>query len=272
MARLSVAILVLAGSALTLDAAAPTPAQPLDPATALERSEAAVGRTVGDIRLVDDKGRPIALQELRGRPLVVSLVYTSCSSVCPTTTQNLRVAVQRARAALGADAFQVITVGFDAQNDTPARMAAFARDQDIDSDPAWHLASGDGGTIATLLGDLGFSYQAVAGGFQHTTQTTILDAEGRVYRHVYGDVFPIPVFVEPLKELAFGTTTRSLSLSGLADRIRFLCTVYDPASGRYRTEYASAFGMVAGALSLLLTAWIIVRMWLKNRPLEARHG
>jgi protein SCO1/2 len=244
----------------------------LDAATALELSEAAIGRPVRNHRLIDSGGREIRLGDLRGRPLVVSLVYTSCSSVCPTTTQSLRSAVERARAALGQDAFQVLTVGFDARHDTPRRMAAFAKDQSIGGDPAWHLASGDETTIGALLDDLGFSYEAVAGGFEHTTQTTILDAEGRVYRHVYGDSFPIPIFVEPLKELTFGTTTRSLSISALADRIRFLCTVYDPMTGRYRTDFAIAFGIAIGGLSLVLTGWVVLRMWRANRVLESRHG
>ncbi len=244
----------------------------LDPAAVLERSEAAIGRPVRDNRLLRPDGSTLRFADFRGRPVVVSIVYTSCSSVCPTTTQSLRTAVDKARDALGHDAFEIVTLGFDARNDTPVRMAAFAKDQSIDRDPAWHLASGRADDIAALLDDFGFTYAAVAGGFEHITQTTILDGEGRVYRHVYGDEFPIPVFVEPLKELAYGTRTRSLSVSDLADRIRFLCTVYDPMTGRYRTDFAIAFGITIGGLSLILMGWIVFGMWRGNRSIEARNG
>jgi protein SCO1/2 len=244
----------------------------IDAATALERSEAAIGRTISDQLLIGADGRALRLDEFRGRPLVLSLVYTSCSFVCPITTQTLRSAVERARLALGADSFHVLTVGFDARNDTPGRLLAFARDQNIDSDPRWRLASAEPAILAGLLDEVGFSYTAAAGGFEHVAQTTILDGEGRVYRQVYGDAFPIQVFVEPLKELVFGRRLRALSLPDLADRIRFLCTVYDPTTGRYRTDFAIAFGIGIGGLSLAIMGVIVMRMWRANRLPERRDA
>lgn len=274
MARLSTRIagsalaLALAGNAALADSADPR----LDATEALARSEAAIGRTPRDQTLVAPDGTTFKLSDFRGRPLVVTLVYTSCSAVCPTTTQSVRSAVTRARKALGADSFQVLTLGFDARNDTPGRMASFAADQSIDADPLWRLGSGDAEAVAALLEDVGFSYSAAAGGFEHVTQTTILDSDGRVYRHVYGDTFPLQVFVEPLKGLVFGTVTRSFSPAGLADRIRFLCTVYDPTTGRYRTDYAIAVGMGVGALSLVLTALVIFRMWRDSSRAREPHA
>ena len=243
--------------------------QRLDPAAALEKSEAAIGRMVSDYRLIGTNGLPLTTTVFRGRPLVVSLVYTSCSAVCPVTTQNLKRAVTRARMALGDDSFTVLTLGFDARNDTPGRLAAFAADQDIDGDPLWRVASASPATLGTLLEEVGFSYSGAAGGFEHVAQTTIIDAEGRVYRQVYGDDFPLQMLVEPLKALVFGVTTRSFTPAGLADRLRFLCTDYDPETGRYRTDYAIYIGIFTGGLSLILMAWVILRMWRGNGRLEA---
>ena len=182
-----VALCALAGS---LAFASPSSAERLDASKALARSEAAVGRTLGAYTLTDSSGAPLALRIFRGKPLVISLVYTACSSVCPTATQHLINAVSDARRVIGADRFNVLTVGFDARNDTPARLAQFASTQGI-TGPEWRLASADAGTLEALLRDLGFSYATIAGGFDHVTQTTIVDAEGRIYRHVYGDDFPL---------------------------------------------------------------------------------
>lgn len=270
--------LTLLTLAVVLDAAVMTKASaapargPLDPRIVLERSEAAIGTKLGDYRLRDPQGRHIALADYRGRPLVVSLVYSSCSTTCPVTTQHLIDAVAQARRSLGADRFAVLTIGFDARRDSPQHMAAFAGRQGIPA-TGWDVASGDEATLAALMRDLGFSYQAVAGGFDHIAQTTIIDAEGRVYRQVYGDDFPLPVFIEPLKEAVFGTTTRALTVSALIDRLSFLCTVYDPGQGRYRTSYAIALGIGIGGLSLLLAGIIFIRAWMRNRRLEAlRRG
>jgi len=240
----------------------------LDTAAVIERSEAAIGRMVGAYTLTDSHGDPLSLKAFRGKPLVISLVYTSCASVCPVTTQHVLGAVRAARKALGEGSFAVLTFGFDARHDTPAALDAFAHTQGIDL-PGWQLASADAGTVEALLRDVGFSFDAAAGGFEHITQTTILDAEGRVYRQVYGDSFPDQVFIEPLKELVFGTSVRSMSLIDLVDRIKFICTVYNPSSGAYQFDYAIGFGIVIGGFSLILTGLIVFRLWRNNRRLLA---
>ncbi|MGE3898878.1 MAG: SCO family protein, partial [Variibacter sp.] len=132
-------IVKLLGMALALSAASSAAASVgtearesrLDRQQVLARSEAALGTQIGDHRLTDSQGRHFSLAEYRGRPLVISLIYTSCSSVCPTTTQHLLDAVEEARRSLGTDRFAVLTVGFDARHDTPVRLAAFARQQGI---------------------------------------------------------------------------------------------------------------------------------------------
>jgi protein SCO1/2 len=66
----------------------------------------------------------------------------------------------------------------------------------------------------------------------------------------------------------FGTATRALTVSALIDRLSFLCTVYDPGQGRYRTSYAIALGIGIGGLSLLVAGILFVRAWIRNRRLE----
>lgn len=254
---------MLTGLLVASAAAAPAPST-LDPATALATAERSLGRMVGDYGFVDTTGARISLQDYRGKPLVISLVYTACSSVCPVTTQHLIDAVGEASRVFGADRFAVLTVGFDARNDTVARMAQFASVQGIRS-PNWRVASGDATTIAALLDDLGFSYRAVAGGFDHPTQTTIVDRNGRIYRHVYGDEFPVTMFMEPMKDVIYGTRT-PFSLSGILDRVRFICTTYDASARRYRFDYGLVFGGALAGVSLLAMGGLIVREWMRSTP------
>lgn len=242
----------------------------IDAAAAMAASEAAIGRELGDHRLLRGDGSTLTLSQLKGKPLVVSLIYTSCSTVCPVTTQTLKSSVAQARRTLGAESFRILTVGFDARGDTPRRMTAFARDNAIEGDPLWEVVSGSPAALDALMEEVGFSYSGAAGGFEHVSQTTIVDADGRVYRQVYGDEFPLQVFMEPMKELVFGISVASFTPTALADRLRFICTVYDPKTGRYRTDYAIYIGITAGAISLILMAWVIVRMWLGNRRYARR--
>jgi protein SCO1/2 len=236
----------------------------LDQSRSLETSQKAIGRKLGEYRFVETKGAKLDFAELRGKPLVVSLIYTSCTHVCPMITQRLRQAVEEAQRMMGADRFTVITLGFDTRNDSPMRMAAYARAQGIVL-PNWKFLSGDEASVSALARDLGFSYAASGGGYLHVSQTTIVDRDGRVYRQVYGDDFPIQVFKEPLKEAVYGTVGSFNSFTSLVDRVRFLCTVYDPNQGRYRISYAIAMGLLAGVISLGTTAVVISRAWLNSR-------
>ncbi len=91
--------LLLAPAALPAQQlAAPTPA--LDQAVALRESQAALGRTVGDYTLLDREGRPVRLAAFRGKPLLVSFIYTGCFQVCPTTTRALDETVRALRGRL----------------------------------------------------------------------------------------------------------------------------------------------------------------------------
>jgi protein SCO1/2 len=238
----------------------------LDPQKTLQKSEGAIGRAIGAYTLTDSAGAPLPLRSYQGKPLVVSLVYTACSSVCPPLTQHLIDAVSEARRVFGPDRFEVLTLGFDARNDTPSRLTQFAIAQGIKM-PNWKLASADPGTIDAFLRDLGFSYAAVAGGFDHLTQTTIVDREGKVYRHVYGDDYPLTMFIEPLKDVIYGTTT-SFTFTGVLDRIKFICTTFDPGAGRYRIDYGLMFGSVLAALSLVVFGLVILREWRRTAKTE----
>ena len=235
----------------------------LDPRKAIEQSAQAIGRTLGEYRLTESTGASMLLRDYRGKPLIISLVYTACSSVCPPTTQHLIKAVREANRVFGRDSFDVLTVGFDARNDTPRRMAQFAAIQGVKFDN-WRLASADPATINALLRDLGFSYVSVAGGFEHVTQTTIIDHDGKIYRHVYGDDFPLQMFIEPLKDVIYGRSN-SYSLGGIIDHIKFICTVYDPNTGRYHIDYSITFGSIIGGLSLFIFGGLIYREWARTK-------
>lgn len=263
MGRLKTLLFGLFGLVLAMPSAAMS--SRLEAEIAYEASQAAIGNMTGEHVLTDHRGEPLALADLRGRPLVVSLVFTSCATVCPLTTEHLRDQVIAARKTLGKDSFAVLTFGFDARGDTPAQLTGFAGTHRILGLDDWYVASADEATTEAFLRELGFSYETSARGFDHVTQTTILDAEGRVYRQVYGDGFPLPVLAQPLKELVLGTITQSIDPGALWDRINFLCTVYNPLTGAYRFDYGIFFGIFFGALSLILTGAVIFRLWLERR-------
>ena len=114
------------------------------------------------------------LDQFRGKPLVLSMVFTSCYQICPMTTRHLSKVVQKARKALGDDSFNIAVVGFDTAVDTPDAMRFFAAKQGV-SDKGWSLLSTDQSTITALSEELGFQYYASSNGFDHLIQATVID-------------------------------------------------------------------------------------------------
>ncbi|NJN40403.1 MAG: hypothetical protein HC807_05580 [Gammaproteobacteria bacterium] len=119
-------------------------------------------------------------------------------------------------------------LGFNLPYDSPSAMRDFARRYGI-NDPSWEFLTPHEKQLPDLTAQMGFQYVATLAGFDHVTQLTILDAEGRVYRQVYGEEFSLPLFIEPLHELVRGAPIPTRTVADVIERIRILCTVYDRA-------------------------------------------
>lgn len=239
--------------------------QSFDYRTALATSQAAIGNPLGDYTMLDSTGRQLSLTAFKGKPMVLSLVYTSCYEICPMTTRYLADAVDKARDALGQDSFTAVTIGFDTRADTPAAMRHFASKQGIE-DRDWHLLSLRSSEVEALTHDLGFQFFPAPHGFDHLIQATVVDAQGIVYRQVYGQVFDIPLLVEPLKDLVLGRPQPTATiLSDLVNKVRLFCTTYDPARDGYYFDYSLFIGLAIGALIIVLVSVFLVRETLLRR-------
>jgi protein SCO1/2 len=239
--------------------------QAFDYDVALATSQAAVGNSVGVHRFTNADGKAVTLDQFRGKPLVVSMIFTSCFQICPMTTRHLSTVVEKARDALGEDSFNVALIGFDSAVDTPDAMRFFANKQGIYG-RNWQLLSTDEQTVEALSRDLGFLFYPASNGFDHLIQATIIDAGGKVYRQVYGQVFDTPLLVDPLIELVLGRAAPEQPLlSNLVQRIKLFCTTYDPARDGYYFDYSLFVGMLIGASIIGIAGTVVVRGWRHSR-------
>jgi protein SCO1/2 len=246
------ALLVLIGIA----AAAPAAAHDREPGAAANPAVAGRGEG-GPFAFLDRQGRQVRLADYRGKPLVVSFIYTGCTSACPPATKLLGEAIRKARRVVGADSFRVATIGFNLPHDSPEAMRDHARRFGIEAHN-WEFLTPFEPQLGRLTAEFGFSYARTSWGFDHITQLTVVDQNGRIYRQVYGDDFPIPLLVDPLKELIEGTPVPMRSLADFVERVRILCTVYDPRTNTYRfktTVIGEIVSFVAVTGALLWFIW-----------------
>ncbi len=238
----------------------------LDEKLALRESQAAIGRQVGDYRFRDTEEREVRLASFRGKPLVVSFVYTGCFQVCPTSTRALADAVREAEKVLGPGAFNVATIGFNLPFDTPQAMKEFRRKNGSD-DPNWKFLTPDAETLAALANDFGFRFEQTTAGFDHLLQASIVDAQGRIYRQLYGDSFNGPQFVGPLLELIRNEPRPAGDVAAFFNQVKLLCTVYDPSTGRYRVNYAVVIEILVGASIMIVGIVSVAIEWRRRRRL-----
>lgn len=118
------ALLVLSMVVLLAPAQGHTPAAGSD-AAAVQRSEQRY--QVPGVKVLTADGRARSLRSLidDGRPVVLTFLYTSCTTVCPVTSHVIDEFVR----ALGPEAPQVnvVSVSIDPDHDTVARLAEHAR-------------------------------------------------------------------------------------------------------------------------------------------------
>jgi protein SCO1/2 len=80
-----------------------------------------------NVDLVREDGRTVSLlKELNdGRPVILNFIYTTCTTVCPVTSQTFSLL----QSALGSekDKVHLVSISIDPEQDTPARLQQYAK-------------------------------------------------------------------------------------------------------------------------------------------------
>jgi len=237
----------------------------IDEREAVRAAEAAVGRMVPDFVLLDRKGQPLRLSSYRGKPLLVSFIYTGCFQVCPTQTRALYEAVKGLDRLLGENQFNVVSIGFNQPFDSPDAMRSFALQHRIQH-RNWEFLSPARDQVDVLTRAFGFSWVATPAGFDHVLGVTVVDAHGRIHAQVLGDRMRADRLGEPLRQLLLDQPPpASSALAAMVERVRILCTVYDPETGEYRYDIKLILELIGGMLFFVSMLIYLLLEWLRQR-------
>jgi protein SCO1/2 len=231
-----------------------------------ELSQSVVNQPVGDFTLLDRNEKPVRLADYRGKPLLVSFIYTGCFEVCPTTTRNLQKAVTNTVAVLGTDRFNVVSIGFNQPFDSPSAMKAFAAQNGIVF-PNWEFLSPAPAIVDELTKSLRLQLCADAGRLRshragHAGRRRGKDLSPDLRRAAGADQL-----VEPMKQLVTGApVAQTGAIADILDRVRILCSVYDPKTGQYRVDYALIFEIAGFLTFFLYIAWYVGKGLRSRKP------
>jgi protein SCO1/2 len=95
---------------------------------------------VPDVELVRDDGKPVRLSEelADGRPVVLSFIFTSCTTVCPMISATL-AQLQR-KLGPARDRVHLVSISIDPEFDTPERLREYA--SKLGAGPGWQHYTG----------------------------------------------------------------------------------------------------------------------------------
>jgi protein SCO1/2 len=138
-----------------------------------------------EFALVDQDGRPVTLDSLRGQVVMLDFVYTHCPGPCPILT-GTHVAVQRALPPELAPKVRFVSISLDPGRDTPEALRRYAEAHGADL-ARWSFLTGEPGTVEDVLQRYGVgATPAENGEIEHLVVTYLIDAEGRVARRFAG--------------------------------------------------------------------------------------
>jgi protein SCO1 len=128
------------------------------------------GARLPAFELATQDGESLTAADLRGQPVVVTFVYSTCKDTCPAQVQSIRGALDD----LGRDV-PVVGVSVDPANDTPARARAFLLEQSMTGRMDFLLGTRE--QLAPLWEAFGIAPQRE--GREHSAYTVLVDGEGR---------------------------------------------------------------------------------------------
>ncbi|MGH7790082.1 MAG: SCO family protein, partial [Candidatus Binatia bacterium] len=137
-----------------------------------------------DLPFRNEAGETVTLGSLmRGKPVILSLVYYQCPMLCTLTLNGLVSALRAMPFDVGQE-FDVITVSFDGR-ETPA-LAAQKKATYLETyrrpgaAAGWHFLTGDQASIDRLAAAVGFTYTYMPerNEFAHAAGITVLTPAG----------------------------------------------------------------------------------------------
>jgi protein SCO1/2 len=221
-----------------------------------------------DAEFSDAAGQPVTLRRYFGaRPVVLALVYYECPMLCTQVLGGLAGSLQGMSLAVGQD-YDVLVVSFD-PGETPAmaadrkkdfvrRYIRDAREQNI------HFLTGREASIKALTSAVGFNavYDTATDQWAHPAAITVVTAQGKVSRYLYGVEFAPRDLKLALVEASQG------KIGGVVDQMLLFCYHYDPETGKYGLVIMNIV-RAAGALTVLVLVGAIVYS-LRRERLQAR--
>ena len=124
-------------------------------------------------------GKNIEMKDLKGKVLVMVMIYTSCKSACPRLVADMRNIEKHLPENIKSNV-KLVLVSIDPEVDTPKRLKAFAIENQMSGDQWLFLRSTEENT-REFAAVLAVNYKKIAPlEFSHSNIISVFNAEGEL--------------------------------------------------------------------------------------------
>lgn len=146
------------------------------------------GDSLPDLTFTDELGKPLRLEDYRGKVLALTFIYTRCPlpNFCPLLSEKFRTVQETLLADPAAPKnWQLLSVTIDPENDTTAVLQRYAKAQRADA-AHWKFATGELRDITVLGLRSGLEFWEGGSEITHNLRTVVFDTQGRM-RKVFSE-------------------------------------------------------------------------------------
>jgi protein SCO1/2 len=139
-----------------------------------------------DVALMDQTGKAVRLEKdlVSNKIVVMSFIYTSCTTVCPVVSSIMGKVQKQLGARVGKEV-QLVSISIDPQRDDPKRLSEYARN--FQNGPGWSWLTGTPQSVNETLKGLG----TFSGDFKnHAPLIMVGDGNSRHWTRYYGFTDP----------------------------------------------------------------------------------
>ncbi|MGM5470864.1 SCO family protein [Flavobacteriaceae bacterium LMO-SS05] len=126
-----------------------------------------------------EEDETLQLKDLKGKTLVMVMIYTSCKAACPRLVADMRnieaqIPVEKIKD------IQFVLVSIDPKTDTPTRLKAYAKENLMD-DRQWMFLQGTESGVREFANVLSVKYKEISPiDFSHSNIISIFNSQGEL--------------------------------------------------------------------------------------------
>jgi cytochrome oxidase Cu insertion factor (SCO1/SenC/PrrC family) len=129
----------------------------------------------------NDQARTVHLSEWLGKPLILTMEYSSCRFMCTTTFSKLK-AIQAAADQQNIN-IDFMIISLDPKNDTPEAWKQYRISREVDRNN-WHLLTGSEATTKEFAALTGIKYWYYDEHILHDFKIVRLNAKGKIEKEI----------------------------------------------------------------------------------------